>query len=110
MMTDNRFVIEGDAFKDLRADFNELLRNTTEKMIDRNIPIGEIAIKAVIEVKRELQNGVKILSPKIKYTVGSAVYERDKFNGVLCGGTELMQNEEGDGFTLNKLETDLFKG
>ena len=106
-MQENKVLsLNGDAFSELKEDFDSILDKTLSNMQEKNADSATITIKLGIELSSEIVSdanhpeGDLKVKPTFKHDVSSVMQIKAKRSGILSGENELLYNKETNEYIL----------
>lgn len=103
--------LKSDTFSALTTDFDSMLRQLLEGMVDTGESAGTINIKVKVSLTEDSapdftvaggQQTREITKPKFEHEVSAVIQRKDKRSGSLSGNFELVR--DGDGYVMRPIE------
>lgn len=103
--------LKSDTFSSLSSDFDSMLRQLLEGMVDTGESAGTINIKVKVSLTEDSapdfsvaggQQTREVTKPKFEHEVSAVIQRKDKRSGSLSGNFELVR--DGDGYVMRPID------
>ena len=103
--------LKSDTFSSLASDFDSMLRQLLEGMVDTGESAGTINIKVKVSLTEDSapdytvaggQQTREVTKPKFEHEVSAVIQRKDKRSGSLSGNFELVR--DGDGYVMRPID------
>lgn len=82
--------INGEAFDDMRGDYDQSMQRLVKRMIEKGISVGEMNAKTKIFIGRDGE----IIKPRFEHKIGSAMQIKSEASSEFEGDVELFEDDE----------------
>ena len=82
--------INGEAFDDMRSDYDQSLQRLVKRMIEKGITVGEMNAKTKIFIGKDGE----IIKPRFEHKIGSAMQIKSEASSEFEGDVELFEDNE----------------